>query len=155
MGNCFALQGKVVRVIKKDGKVLEYRTPLRVHQVLADFHGQHAVSETIPATEYLQQDARLTAGRSYYLLSLEEARSKNKTKKVRFSDQVEMKGGNGDSAVRVKLVISRRKLQEMLEEGAVSVDHEAVSRVKGVYADWECDPPKGWNPVLKSIPEGN
>lgn len=151
MGNCFTLQGTVVGIIKKDGKVLEYRTPLRVQRVLADLEGQHAISETIPVTECLWQDARLVAGRSYYVmppLTVGKAKSKKKKKEVRFADQQETEGGTGDSVVRVKLLIRRRELQEMLEEGAVSVDRNAVSQVV-------CDSPYGWKPMLKSIPEGS
>ncbi|KAK4766847.1 hypothetical protein SAY87_024086 [Trapa incisa] len=129
MGNCFTLPEKV----------------------LAGVEGQHAISKTVLGTEYLQQGAWLEAGRSYNAVPLitdDKAKSKKKKEDdVTFADQAETEGGTGESVVRVKLVITRRELQEMLEEGAVSVDSLDVSHA--VYGS-----PKRWKPVLKSIPEG-
>ncbi|OWM82529.1 uncharacterized protein LOC116208616 [Punica granatum] len=153
MGNRLTLQGKVVRIIKKDGKVLEYRTPLRVHQVLSDFEGQHAISEGIPEKEYLRLDSMLVGGRSYYLVPLArpvKMEKKKKKKKVRFADQLETEGGTGGAVVRVKLLISRRELQELLERGAVS-----VSRFSEASAVCRGNSSEEWKPVLEHIPEGN
>ncbi|KAG4970691.1 hypothetical protein JHK84_036791 [Glycine max] len=132
MGNCIVLQRNVVRVMKSDGKILEYKAPIRVHQVLNQFRG-HAISESLPPVlHHLNPYTRLLKGQLYYLVPPPQASSKKVNKKrVRFAepdedDQVEDKG----CVVRIKLVLSKQELKDMVQKGGISVN-EVLSLVQG------------------------
>ncbi|KAK3447060.1 uncharacterized protein LOC108957407 [Eucalyptus grandis] len=109
MGNCLALR-KEIKIVKTEGKVLEYRTELKVQKAKVSFLDQR-------------------------IEDYEEA---------------------GPS--RVKLIISRRELQQMLQEGAVSVgdrgllllEREQTLQKVNIDDRGHCE---GWKPILQSIPE--
>lgn len=155
MGNCLVLQEKVIKVMKPDGKILEYKTPIKVQQVLSDFSG-HAVSDSFQAFQHLQPDTKLLGGQLYYLVPL-PLPSPEVKKKVRFSIPEE-EDGQGTGVVRIKLVISKQELQEMLQKGGVSVD-DMVSQLQGQQRVQKhnmsnnYNNSRGWKPVLESIPE--
>ncbi|EEF33668.1 conserved hypothetical protein [Ricinus communis] len=155
MGNCIVLQEKVVKVMKPDGKILEYRAPVRVQQVLSEFSG-HAISDSLQDFQHLLPDTKLHGGSLYYLVAL-PLPSPEVKKKVRFSiPEEENKKETG--AVRIKLVISKQELQEILRKGGVSVDYmisqlQGQQRVHRVDTSDNDDCHKGWKPVLESIPE--
>ncbi|KAH1039783.1 hypothetical protein J1N35_041526 [Gossypium stocksii] len=69
MGNCLAQQQKLIRVMKTDGKILEYQPPIKVEQVLSDFPA-HAISDTFSGFHHFQPDAKLLPGHLYYLVPL-------------------------------------------------------------------------------------
>ncbi|XP_030531771.1 uncharacterized protein LOC115741896 [Rhodamnia argentea] len=178
MGNCLALEEKGIKVVKTDGKVLEYKSPLRVRQVLSEFAAGHAISQAFPATAVLEPDSRLRRGRVYYVfpldLSSKFAETKSK-KKVRFADDDDHKaaeegeeinkGGGSSSVVRIKVVISKRELVEMIARGGVSVGDEMISsrllqsqerRSTSLGGDDEDgDLSRSWKPALESIREVN
>ncbi|KAL5545834.1 hypothetical protein UlMin_005521 [Ulmus minor] len=174
MGNCLVLQEKVIKVMKPDGKVLEYREPMRAYQVSSQFSG-HAISETAPVSHHLRPEAKLLGGRLYYLVPL-PLRPRNKEvvkkKKVRFSDQEVVEKDRDQQkeeeescskVVRIKLVISKQELQEMLKNGVVSLGGVANSQVRtdqktkdGSSHRFDDHDQEGfWKPVLESIPEFN
>ncbi|KAK4392067.1 hypothetical protein Sango_1984500 [Sesamum angolense] len=58
--------------------------------------------------------------------------------------------------VRIKLVISKQELQEMLCKGGVSVDMISKVQNEEIIKSHDRDAvniSKGWSPVLESIPE--
>ncbi|KAL8113474.1 hypothetical protein AgCh_020694 [Apium graveolens] len=151
MGNCLAQQDKLIQVMKTDGKILEYKQPLRVHQVLSE-HAGHAISQTLPVIQHLCPDANMHGGRLYYLVPLLEIEKKYyNTKEV--AEKEDIRG------VRIKLVIRRQDL-EMLSTGAVSVE-DMISQLKNQKLvdslhklNGDCNENrKGWKPALQSIPE--
>ncbi|KAL3716056.1 hypothetical protein ACJRO7_007775 [Eucalyptus globulus] len=178
MGNCLVLEEKVIKIVKTDGKILEYKSPLRARQVLSEFAAGHAISQTFPAMAVLEPDSRLLCGRMYYIFPLDPsttskfAKTENK-KKVRFADDdrkaVEegeeiTKGGGSSSVVRIKVVISKRELAELLARGGVSVKDEMISsqlfqseeRSTRLGGDDEGDDlSRSWKPSLESIREVN
>jgi len=128
MGNCLVLQQiNVVKIMKTNGKILEYetQTPIKVEKVLP-----------IPPSPS----------------------SPKERKKVRFADP-EVQDVQKSSAVRIKLVISKQKLQEMLDNGGISVEKmlSLVHGEDGMIGEDLCkksdDACVGWKPVLQSIPE--
>jgi len=128
MGNCLVLQQiNVVKIMKTNGKILEYKTqtPIKVEDVLP---------------------------------SLPSSSSPKERKKVRFADP-EVQDVQKSSAVRIKLVISKQKLQEMLDNGGISVEKmlSLVHGENGMDGEDLCkksdDACVGWKPVLQSIPE--
>lgn len=158
MGNCLVLREKVIKIMKPDGKILEYRAPMKVYQVLAEFSG-HAISETASVMEHLRPESKLLGGHLYYLVRL--PLPPKKKKKVRFSDLELVDEADGEpksktttsSVVRIKLVISKQQLQDMLRKGGVSVG-DMVSKLH--MDDDNVTHRQGyWKPVLESIPEGN
>ncbi|GAV66886.1 DUF4228 domain-containing protein [Cephalotus follicularis] len=162
MGNCLVLQGNVIKVIKSDGKVLEYKAPIKVHQLLSQFSG-HAISDsTFPNIRPLRPDAKLIGGNVYHLVPLPMPTPKVSKKKVRFSKPEVLEDGQQSSGVvRIKLVITKKELQEILQKGGVvSIDDmvsqlqskQSIQRVVTVDDDKHRE---GWKPVLESIPEAN
>ncbi|KAH7554004.1 hypothetical protein JRO89_XS12G0093600 [Xanthoceras sorbifolium] len=156
MGNCLVQEEKVIKVMKTDGKILEYRAPMKVHEVLSEFSG-HALSDSLPEIQHLHQDVKLLGGNLYYLVPLPLPSPKVEKKKVRFSDQEEG-DGQRTGIVRIKLVISKQELQELLQKGGVSVQ-DMVSQIQGKQTTNDVDTfhggdnCKGWKPELESIPE--
>lgn len=131
MGNLLVLQKKVVKVMKVDGKILEYNIPIKVHQVLSEFT-HHAISDQLPVRKHMHPNAEMIRGHLYYLLPLPVSPpsvKKQKKKTVRFSDNLEDEIAQPPGVVRIKLVISKQELQTMLREGPVSVD-EMLTQVQ-------------------------
>lgn len=163
MGNCLVLQENVIKVMKTDGKVLEYRAPMKAEQVLSEF-SSHALSETVPVLQHLQPDTRLSGGRLYYLvpLALQQAdvtkKTKKKIKKVRFANQdVDQEDVTEAGVMRVKLVIRKSELHEMLQKGGVSLEDivsQSHERGNGNTGDtFVTDNYSKCKTVLESIPE--
>ncbi|CAA0842950.1 Unknown protein [Striga hermonthica] len=147
MGNCLCLVHQddkvVVRVMKPDGKILEYEPPVKVQHVLSNF-SHHAITDELPVKKHMLPSADLAGARLYYLLPLtvppprKPANENRSKKRVRFSDDV--KGGSDGSAevapagtVRIKLVISKQELQAMLSREGALVDGccDAISKDRG------------------------
>ncbi|CAA2970506.1 uncharacterized protein LOC111404060 [Olea europaea var. sylvestris] len=157
MGNCLVLQEKVIKVIKIDGKILEYKAPLEVHHVLSEF-SHHAISDKLPVVQYMNPNAKMKGGQLYYLLPLPVASPRIKKKKtVRFADSVK-EAGEATGVVRIKLVISKQDLQAMLRKGGVSVDDlvskQSTHKVDTIdrIGNMNC---RGWTPALDGVPEVN
>ncbi|CAL2275762.1 unnamed protein product [Prunus armeniaca] len=87
MGNCFVLskQEKVLRVVKTDGKVLEFRAPTLVKDMLMNFSGS-GISVSKQASELLPPNYKLKLG----------------------------KKRTGAATRRIKIFITKQQLQELL-----------------------------------------
>ncbi|GAV71704.1 DUF4228 domain-containing protein [Cephalotus follicularis] len=145
MGNCLVKQEKVIKVMKTDGEVLEYKAPpMKMHQLLPD------------------TNLKLHVGQHHNPVPAAPSEDKKKKKKPRFSISEVENGKVTSGVVRIKVVISKQELEEMLQQGGVSVDDmisQLQSRRRIQYRaidkfdnDGDC---KGWKPVLESIPEVN
>ncbi|KAK8540754.1 hypothetical protein V6N13_010367 [Hibiscus sabdariffa] len=142
MGNCLALEDKVIRVMKTDGKILEYQAPIKVQQVLSDYSG-HALSDSFSGFRNLQPDGKLLPGLLYYLIPLPSPSRKS------------------PGVVRIKLILSKKELQELVEKG-VSV-HDMASHLQSKQSTKGVDMSDGdedkcirrWKPELESIAEVN
>ncbi|RDX64331.1 hypothetical protein CR513_57120, partial [Mucuna pruriens] len=154
MGNCLVVQENVVKIVKSDGKVMEYKTPIKVEEVLIQFSG-HAVSESVQALRYLEPNTKLLKGQLYYLVPLPPPSPKS-NKKVRFADP-EVQDVQKSNVVRIKLVISKQELQDMLQNGGFSVSNmlSLVHEDKGQDLSQKSDHDfsQAWKPALESIPE--
>ncbi|GMI71053.1 hypothetical protein like AT3G10120 [Hibiscus trionum] len=129
MGNCLAAEDKVIRVMQPDGKIFEYQAPINVQQVLSDFSG-HALSDSFSGFHHLRPDAKLLSGQLYYLVPLPSPSKKGRKKKVRFSDpEVNDDSQGNPGVVRIKLIISKQELQELLQRGGVSAE-DMVSQIQ-------------------------
>ncbi|KAG6477131.1 uncharacterized protein LOC122025075 [Zingiber officinale] len=138
MGNCIDLEKKkkMVRIMRMDGQILHYQPPLKVQQVLNEFPG-HSISDTLPAIAYLDPAMFMRKGRLYYLLP-----SKNQI----------METGDAVGVVRVKLVITKQQLKDMLSKGGIT-PHDMLSNL--LREQSRKHSATEWRPSLESIPEGN
>lgn len=168
MGNCLlVVQQKSVNVMRTDGTIIEYKSPIKVHQVLSQFT-HHAISDKLPIVKHMHPNDEMLRGRLYYLLPLpqpETKKNKKIKKTVRFADDVfkeneEEEVEKTSGVVRIKLVISKQELQAMLAERGVSVEdmiisqvHKETSTIKIHRDDDGHMFPQGTLPALESIPE--
>ncbi|XP_022133156.1 uncharacterized protein LOC111005826 [Momordica charantia] len=162
MGNCLFVEEKPIRIMKSDGKILEYKSPTRVFQVLSDFSGGHAIADAVPVTHHLHHSAKLLSGHLYFLIptdSAPEAEEKPK-KAVRFAVPEKETGEgeiSGGRAIRIKVVMTKKELEEMIENGGIWGD-EMMSKIKSsgeisCRDELEKEELQRWKPALESIPE--
>ncbi|KAL0857841.1 hypothetical protein Bca101_062995 [Brassica carinata] len=127
--------------MRNDGEVVEYRGPMHVHDILAQFSGHYSLFDSLSNNYHLHPQAKLLCGRLYYLMPKQATtikHSKTKNPEVRFANpEVEKKEGDGltdygdntkeksPSLVRVKMVVSKQELKKLLLGGSV---HEMVYR---------------------------
>lgn len=148
MGNCLVLQEKVM---KTDGETIEHKSPIKVDKLLSKFshatrdhEHPHEVNNTHPMVQ----------NHLHFPI-------KTKKKTVQFSDEVLEGGDEASRVVRIKLVIRKKELQQMLSEGEISVDglilkvqnQEITNKAESNDRDGVIA--KGWFPALESIPEIN
>lgn len=159
MGNCFALckpssgyhhgiissgmaqkKGKIVRVAKPDGKILEFRTPILVREILENFPALSiaASKEEASSSQPLSMDYELKVGRLYYLLP-------NLSSCIGNGESEE----RGSGMKRVKIVITKQQLQQLVNK-QISIE-DVLSKVQSSrIVDFQSN----WKPKLDSIPEG-
>ncbi|CAN1134092.1 hypothetical protein LINPERPRIM_LOCUS16303 [Linum perenne] len=159
MGNCIAVEEKVAKVMRPDGKILEYTTPIHVNQILSDFPGQFSAVVSASVNHHHQQqpllpDSKLLAPSPPQLVV------KKTKKKVRFSIPEEQSKKDDEEAgvVRIKLVISKSELEELLRRGGVSVSDMVSNHLQGQKqrlpeVEDDDDHHHCWKPALESIPE--
>ncbi|EOA21663.1 hypothetical protein CARUB_v10002084mg [Capsella rubella] len=171
MGNCLVMEKKVIKIVRNDGKVLEYREPVCVHHILTQFSG-HSLSHN---NTHLLPDAKLISGRLYYLLPTSMIKKKV-NKKVTFAnpeveedddersplreddDSSESNSKIMDGVVRMKIVVHKQELEKLLQGGSV---HEMMYQtlekqqllVTDDHDDGDLECYSGWRPMLDSIPE--
>ncbi|XP_010490882.1 PREDICTED: uncharacterized protein LOC104768579 [Camelina sativa] len=173
MGNCIVMEKKVIKIVRNDGKVLEYREPVSVGHILTQFSG-HTLSHN---NTYLLPDAKLLSGRLYYLLPTMIKKKVNK--KVTFANpEVEeedderrslrdddddtsesnnnIDGDENKSVVRMKIIVHKQELEKLLQGGSV---HEMMYQTLEKQLlltssdDDDLDCNRSWKPLLDSIPE--
>ncbi|KAM1407575.1 hypothetical protein ACFX2F_002135 [Malus domestica] len=137
MGNCLVLskEDKVLRVLKTDGKVLGFRAPTLVKDILSNFSGV-GISLSKQASEQLSPDYNLKLGKVYYMIPLPGS-------------------AENDSAAtrRIKIVVTKQRLQELLAK-QISVEEVLTASGPEKKASSSCvDSSKIWKPKLKSITE--
>ncbi|CAN7002237.1 unnamed protein product [Brassica rapa subsp. trilocularis] len=164
MGNCIVMEKKVIKIMRNDGEVVEYRGPMKVHDILTQFSGHYSLFDSLSNHCHLHPQAKLLCGRLYYLMPKQTTTVKHKkTKKVRFANpEVEKEGDTKEkspSVVRVKMVVSKKELEKLLQGGSVhevvyrSLDKQHLCRDDDAAAADECL--TGWRPLLDSIPESD
>ncbi|WOL02291.1 hypothetical protein Cni_G11010 [Canna indica] len=142
MGNCLVLQEKkVIKIMRMDGEILQYQSPLQVQQVLDEFPG-HAISNELPVVTYLDPAMSMRHGQLYYLLPPKKPAAQT-------SDA-------GAGVIRIKLVITKKELKDMLRKGGVSPD-DMLSFLQREQSNRSTEKERSveWRPTLESIPEGN
>ncbi|KAM3324937.1 hypothetical protein P3S67_000061 [Capsicum chacoense] len=143
MGNCIILQEKVVKVIKTDGKILEYKAPIKVYQILSQFPG-HVISNSLQIIDQnLLPNDDLLSGQIYYLLPQLPMHPppKSPKKKVKFAnDQVikRVKFANDQVLEKVKFANDQVKfandqaneMAKLANEKAKFSNDQVIKKVK-------------------------
>ncbi|XP_074567125.1 uncharacterized protein LOC141823789 [Curcuma longa] len=139
MGNCLALEKKVIKIMKTDGEKLQHQSPWKAQQVLNMFPG-HAISETVlPRITYLDPTMSM----------------RHLPPEKQLSER-----GAEDGFIRIKMVITKRQFRDMLRKGGVSPDGMlSFGRRERSGASGGAPGEKArsieWRPTLQSIPEGD
>ncbi|KAJ7965264.1 hypothetical protein O6P43_014937 [Quillaja saponaria] len=162
MGNCFvhcipssessisgylAKQDRVVRVVKQDGKVMEFCRPTFVKDILMVFSAS-GIGISKEASDHLPPDYELKRGTLYYMLPSITMSSAGTScpANTSYEGDTEQAGG----IKRIKVVITKQQLQELVTK-QISLE-ELLSQAKN-SATYSADLPTNWKPKLDSIPE--
>lgn len=163
MGNCLVLCGhnrvscfaavetsknrNTVQLLKSDGEIFEFSTPVLVRDVLRKFSGfDIALAQKNPL--HLPLNFRLKLGNRYHLIpSVERLETAEESPKVEKEEGVK----------RIKVVITKKQLQDMLSGGVVATDILSMLRSKSGDDDDSDDDDDSsttvWKAKLESIPE--
>ncbi|EOY23688.1 hypothetical protein QUC31_008382 [Theobroma cacao] len=160
MGNCWALRRpsegsclgavnakpeKVLQVVKIDGKILEFRAPILVKDVLVKFSGSGiGLSKTV--TQHLPLDFELKMGKVYYILPSEDPVGAPTPERISSVGGTQQTGG----VRRIKVVIRKQELQQLLTK-QISVEEvlAGLEKSNGNFVG----SPRNWKPKLESISE--
>jgi hypothetical protein len=182
MGNCLQsgrvilsrkIEEQFIKIKKVDGKILEYRAPLFVKDLLMDNDG-HAVVNCETSCHQLSPEYELLPGQIYFLVP-------NNSSGVSSNDggeKINQKGQEGalkpagdkellekNGVIRVKIVITKRQLEEMLSKSIsnrkisiedMMIEFQSKSQLKESAREDPSVKPvySGWRPSLESISEG-
>ncbi|XWS38049.1 hypothetical protein CRYUN_Cryun19dG0097500 [Craigia yunnanensis] len=161
MGNCCALlrpsegsclirvvnpnpDQKVLQVVKMDGKILEFRAPLLVKDVLVKFSGSGiGLSKTV--AQHLPLNYELKMGKVYYFLpSVDHVGAPTPES----NSDTQQTG----AVKRIKVVITKQELQQLLTK-QISVE-EVLAGLEKRNGNFVVSP-RNWKPKLESILEEN
>lgn len=151
MGNCLVLQRpnassrvnvagdkKIIRVVKIDGKIVEYRHSMLVKDLLMDLVG-YGIGASSKASQHLPPNHELRVGNTYYLLP---------------SSGEEMSSETGRDcpagSKRIKLIIPKQQLEELLSK-KISMEDVVASLRIDTPDDVACT--TSWRPRLETILE--
>lgn len=145
---CISLSSrKVVQIVEMDGKVAEFRSRLRVKDLLTNFNKGFVVKSWRNSPDHLPPSFELQLGKVYYLLPDDQAEEINPTAST-VSAQVEPEPE--PSVKRIKVVITKKQLMELLSK-KISVEEIIL----GIDKTCSVSSDKDWKPSLVSIPEEN
>ncbi|THG14851.1 uncharacterized protein At1g66480-like [Camellia sinensis] len=160
MGNCIAIckpnsnksgsesaadeHRKVLQVVKTDGKILEFKSPITVKDFLVNFSGfSIAVSQIL--SKPLPPSYELKLGKTYHLLPPPPSPPTSTAEKTAQSNGVK----------RIKVVITKQQLQELLSKQR-SIEDVLLSGLERKSSSSSVDSASTcWKPKLESIPEGS
>lgn len=138
----------IVQVLKSDGEIFDFSTPVLVKDVLTKFSGfSIALARKNPL--HLPLDFWLKLGNRYHLVPSVEG-----LESVEESRMVEKEESGG--VKRIKVVITKKQLHDLLSKEVLAVDVLSVLRSETYDGDDDEDgdsSPRIWKPKLESIPE--
>ena len=139
MGNCLVLEDKEgIKIKRMDGHILKHDSPLKVPQALPKFTG-HTISGGISAARNLNKMADMQSGHLYHL---------QRPKKMQT---------NETGSVRIKLVISKQELKQILEKEGLTLEDMMSQIQKEPRYSHKREKKRSlmWKPALESISEVN
>ncbi|OIW21652.1 hypothetical protein TanjilG_07178 [Lupinus angustifolius] len=130
---CMSKHGKFVRVVKPDGKVLKFNSPINVKDIMTNFPA-FGIGISKEATHLLSLNHEMNAGRLYHLIP------------SMCSPPIIKKQGN---AKRIKVVITKQQLQQLVTK-EISIE-DILTEVKTFDVDFSYKQ----KPKLETILEEN
>ncbi|CAH8339496.1 unnamed protein product [Eruca vesicaria subsp. sativa] len=155
------MEKKVIKIMRNDGEVVEYRGPMKVHDILTQVSGHYSLFDSLSNNCHLHPQAKLLCGRLYYLIPKQTSTVKHKkTKKVRFANpEVEKEEDTKEkspSVVRVKMVVSKQELEKLIQGGSVQeMVYRSLDKQHLCHDAAAAECLRGWRPLLDSIPESD
>ncbi|KAL8551071.1 hypothetical protein ACS0TY_000233 [Phlomoides rotata] len=128
---------KALQVVKIDGSVMEFKSPILVKELLIKFEG-FGIKSSRKSSTLLPPNFVLKMGRTYYLIPSDEAKN-------RASPKVELE--TDTTVKRIKVVITKKQLEELLAK--------KTSMEKIIFGIDKACLGVNWKPSLASIPEEN
>ncbi|KAK9292569.1 hypothetical protein L1049_020543 [Liquidambar formosana] len=142
-----AKQQKVLRVVKTDGKILEFSVPILVKDLLVKFSGL-GVGVSKEASQHLPLNHKLKTGKIYYLLPLASPAGAIDPAGISSMDNPEQTCGSK----RIKVVITKQQLKELMSKQVISLE-EVLSGLEKTACSMVSS--TNWKPKLESIAEGS
>ncbi|KAJ0964144.1 hypothetical protein J5N97_029266 [Dioscorea zingiberensis] len=102
--HCMEEEEQVLRIVKVDGKVLEYSTSVLVRDLISKFDG-YGIGVSRGSSRCLTPEHELRVGRVYYLLPLAKDSTDHEDQKK--SDDIGV-------SRRIKVVLTKQQVQELL-----------------------------------------
>ncbi|PIN22920.1 hypothetical protein CDL12_04357 [Handroanthus impetiginosus] len=137
---------KVLQIVKMDGKIIEFKSPILVKEMLINFEG-FVVTSSREAPKQLPPTCKLQLGKIYYLLPSKADEPNKLEGGASTRDETEP---NGTSVKRIKVVITKKQLEELLTK-KTSVEKIILGIDKACLANSAAN----WKPSLGAIPEEN
>ncbi|GLJ31751.1 hypothetical protein SUGI_0638650 [Cryptomeria japonica] len=164
MGNCLKSSvdrergDQMIRVMKMDGKMLEYSPPLLVRDLLTakDYGRNYMLAHPQNVRDALPQDYKLKGGELYYLIPshLEDESSFN-------GGGMKERGVKGEKGMKIKIMVSKTELKALLSDGCVKekwVEDFLLKQLEAKFLQLQqkaCVARGKWRPALEKIPETN
>ncbi|KAH9322889.1 hypothetical protein KI387_017528, partial [Taxus chinensis] len=160
MGNCMQSRvrvcvetgDQVIKVMRMDGKMLEYNPPLLVGDLLIE-NGNHMVVHSQNLSDALPHDHKLEGGHLYYLIPMEADKNGGGTVTV---EDLGPSGG-ADNGLRLKIVVSKEQLKALLSDGFLKeklMEQLLLRQLQSRAQQEESDVSnRRWTPSLEKIPE--
>lgn len=143
-------QGEAVKIVKSDGKVLEFTTPTLVKDVLVNFTG-FVIGSSQDASHHhhhLSPDFELKMGQVYYMLPSPQPPALPPPHSFMEDSH------KSSNTRRVRIVLTKKQLQQLLAE-QVSMEELIMQQLEKTTLCSNLESSSTWKPALAAIPEGN
>ncbi|XP_038875983.1 uncharacterized protein LOC120068327 [Benincasa hispida] len=141
-------QGEALKIVKSDGKVLEFITPTLVKDVLVNFSGfVIGSSQDASHHHYLSPDFELKMGQVYYMLPSPQPTALLPPHS--FTEDSD----KSSNTKRVRIVLTKKQLQQLLAKQVSMEDLIMQQLEQTTLCNFESS--STWKPALAAIPEGN
>lgn len=139
-------QGKVLKIVKLDGKVLEFTSPTLVKDVLVDFNG-FVIGLSKDSSHILSPNFELKMGQVCYLLpAVPSPQSTIFPPLYSFMEDSD----TTSSTKRIRIVLTKKELQKLL---AKQVSLEELIMQQPTLCSNHISSSSTWKPSLAAIPE--
>ncbi|GLJ31756.1 hypothetical protein SUGI_0638760 [Cryptomeria japonica] len=162
---------QLIKVMRMDGKMLEYSPPLVVRDLLMEngYQQNFMVVHSEKVGDGLPMDYKLVGGELYYLIPShigadQKGFSAQRSCACGGKERVEDVGSSCGGAVkteigmRIKILVSKKQLKDLLSNGYLKekvVDELLVKQFesKALHQGASFVPTREWRPCLERIPE--
>ena len=141
--------GEALKIVKSDGKVLEFTTPTLVKDVLVNFTGfVIGSSQDVSHHHHLSPEFELKMGQVYYMLPSPQPTA------LPPPHSFIQDSHKSRSTRRVRIVLTKKELQHLLAK-QVSIEDLIMHQLQHTTLYSNLESSSTWKPALAAIPEGN